>query len=153
MARIPHEIIPISADADILAFCQYLVPEVKPILVPIQPWSKSRSSECFDNVERYTLKYGGQRLLGWRPMRWANIKVEAEANAIWRSPAGELLDITPCEQSASLFLPDSNMIYNGYPHGNVRQALTASPLVATLIDVSNQLDKLRAYPQISDERG
>lgn len=143
MAKIPHEIIPISADAEVLTFCQRLVPEAELISVPIRPWSKSRSSECFDNVERYILEYGGRRLLGWRPMRWANIMVEAEAHAIWRSPAGELLDITPCEQSTSLFLPDFNMIYNGYPHGNVRQALTDSPLVATLIDMSNQLDKLR----------
>lgn len=151
MATIPHEIFPISANAEILAFCQQLVPEAEPILVPIYLLSESRENECFDNVERYIQKYGGERILGWQLMRWANIMIEAQAHAIWRSPTGELLDISPCEQSSSLFLPDLNMKYNGYPIGNIRQALTDSPLVSTLIDMLTQHDKLRSSVKSGEE--
>ena len=37
MAQIPPEIVPTSADADILSFCQKLVPGAALVLVPIQP--------------------------------------------------------------------------------------------------------------------
>lgn len=143
MARIPKEYIPKVADPEVLAFCNSLVPNTIPILVSICPWGKALPQECFENVARYTREYGGQRILGWRPMRWANIMVEAEAHAVWCSPTGELLDITPCEQSTSLFLPDPALEHTGYSHANVRQALTASGLVADLIDIADQLDRLR----------
>lgn len=144
MAKIPSEYYPEVVDLEILSLCDSLVPNTVPILVSICPWEKALPQECFENVARYAGEHGGHRCLGWRIMRWANIMVEAEAHAVWCSPTGELLDITPCEQSASLFLPDSTMRHTGYPHPNVRQALTDSDLVADLIDTANQLDRLRA---------
>lgn len=144
MAKIPHEYYPQIADSEILTLCDRLVPNTVPILVSIHPWEKALSQECFENVARYAEERGGHRCLGWRIMRWANIMVEAEAHAVWCSPTGELLDITPCEQSAALFLPDPTMRHTGYSHANVRQALTDSGLVADLIDIANQLDQLRA---------
>ena len=143
MAQIPPEIVPTSADADILSFCQKLVPGAALVLVPIQPWHKAVPGECFHNVEMFVSEHGGNRILGWRPMRWANIMVEAEAHAVWQSPDGTLVDITPLEQSSSLFLPDPDMKYIGFGHANIRQALTTSPLVAEFIELSNQLDSVR----------
>lgn len=144
MAKIPSEMVPVTVDEEILDFCQHIVADAVPILVPIRPWNKAIPRECFDNVERYVSEYGGYRVLGWRPMRWANIMLEAEAHAIWQSPTGELVDITPFEQSESLFVPDCNMVHAGYIHANIRHPMTDSPLIAELIGNLSKIDSLRS---------
>lgn len=116
MAKIPSEYAPIKMDEDLERLCALLVPNTAPVLVSIRPWGYALPGECFTNVERYAERYGGHRLLGWRLLRWANIMVECEAHAVWESPDGELLDVTPYTQSESLFLhdPSMNQLFGSY---------------------------------------
>lgn len=144
MARIPHEFAPITADKDILTLCQKITPDSEPVLVRILPWNKAHPQECYKNVERYTIEYGGQRLLGWRLLRWANIMVEAEAHAVWQSPDGELIDITPYEQSEALFLYDPTLQFKGYSIPNRRMQLTSSPLISEFINIKDFLENLQS---------
>lgn len=62
---------------------------------------------------------------GWAIWQWANILVEAEAHAVWESPEGALIDITPHENGESRipFLRDDGMVYNGNPKASKRSAL------------------------------
>jgi len=85
---------------------------------------------------------GGQQVNGWAIWQWANVLVEAEAHSVWRSPEGELIDITPHVNGESqvLFLHDAGMVYSGQSIGNVRLALTGSPLVAELVDLGDRID-------------
>ena len=140
MAKIPSEYAPIKMDEDLERLCALLVPGAAPVLVPIRPWGHALPGECFANVERYAEGHGGRRLLGWRLLRWANIMVECEAHAIWESPDGELLDVTPYTQSESLFLNDPSMKFTGYRIIGKHLTLTESPLVAELMWVQTQID-------------
>ena len=85
---------------------------------------------------------GGQHINGWAIWQWASILVEAEAHSVWRSPEGELVDITPHDngERAILFLHDADMAYSGQSIGNVRLAITGSPLAAELVNLGNKID-------------
>lgn len=142
MSRIPSEIAPTILDPDLLKLCAAVAPASTPLLVPVIPFEGAVPGECFANVNAYIAQHGGQRKLGWRLMRWANIMVECEAHAVWESSTGVLLDVTPYSQAQSLFLPDPSLTYNGYTIPNHRMALTDSPLVKELIELSNEKDIL-----------
>jgi len=71
----------------------------------------------------------------------ANILIEAEAYAVWKSPEGRMVDITPHNHGEDriLFLPDKRVIYkNNQNIANIRQELTSSPLVERLIYLYNE---------------
>lgn len=140
MSKIPSEYAPTQMDSDLDRLCTSLVPGGTPILVPIRPWNKALPAECYMNVDNYIKSHGGQRVLGWRLMRWANIIVECEAHAVWKSDSGEFLDITPYSQNASLFLPDSTLCCDGHRIANRRLPLTNSPLIARLMEFWTTLD-------------
>ena len=87
---------------------------------------------------------GGRQINGWTVWQWANVLIEAEAHAIWESPEEKLIDITPHDygEKEILFLRDCNMVYSGQSIGNIRLALTDSPLVAEFITISEQVEAI-----------
>ena len=101
-------------------------------------------NECFLNVEGYVQKHGGASTLGWAIWQRANVLIEAEAHAVWKSPTGELIDVTPhsYDEKQILFLPDITLNYSGKCIPSFRLPLTASPLVAEFIELFNKRDKL-----------
>ncbi len=103
-------------------------------------------NECFENVDTYIKEHGGQRVLGRSIWQRANVLIEAEAHAVWKSPAGHLVDVTPHanEVSAILFLADPKMTYEDNLIPNIRKALTSSPLVAEFIVLYNERDHIAA---------
>lgn len=54
------------------------------------------------------------------------------------------MDITPhdCGEREILFLRDDKVVYSGKPIGSIRQPLTGSPLVAELIELLNERDRI-----------
>lgn len=54
------------------------------------------------------------------------------------------MDITPhdCGEREILFLRDDKVVYSGKPIGSIRQPLTGSPLVAKLIGLLNERDRI-----------
>ena len=125
-----------------MELCSGIVPDAKPeyVSVAVREWSRPR--ECFPNVERMVREHGGQQVNGWAVWQWANILVETEAHSVWRSPEGELMDITPHDNGEReiLFLHDADMVYSGQSIGNVRLAITGSPLAAELVDLGDRMD-------------
>ena len=75
-----------------------------PVYVKVQPESGAIVSECFPNVERKVLSSGGKMLCGWQIWEWPNVMIEAEFHAIWQSPEGDWVDITPKQGRTDYFV-------------------------------------------------
>lgn len=116
----------------------------EPVFVAVKVDPSSLINECFHNVEAYIEKHGGQRILGRSVWQRANVLIEAEAHAVWKSPGGDMVDITPhtSEETSILFLADPEMKYDSNCIPNVRKALTLSPLVAEFINLYDERDRI-----------
>jgi hypothetical protein len=70
--------------------------------------------------------------------------VTLEAHAVWESLEGKFVDITlhDCGEREILFLRDNSVVYSGTPIGSIRQPLAGSPLVAELIGLLNEHDRI-----------
>ncbi|MEG6512513.1 SEC-C metal-binding domain-containing protein [Desulforamulus ruminis] len=120
------------------------ISEHEPAFVAVNVDPDSLINECFHNVDTYIEKHGGQRVLGRSIWHRANVLIEAEAHAIWKSPTGEMFDITPHtnNETSILFLVDHQMTYSENCIPNIRKALTSSPLVAEFIGLFNERDRI-----------
>lgn len=138
------ETTPIKVTDKIMELCSRAVPGVEPVYVPVEAAEWSQISECFPNVRQMIRELGGQQANGWAIWQWANVLVEAEAHSVWQSPEGELIDITPHKNGETeiLFLADPGMIYDNNTIASVRLALTSSPLVAELIRLMDERDRI-----------
>ena len=127
-----------------MELCSGTVPGAVPVYVPVEAAGWSLMNECFPNVQRMVLEHGGQQVNGWAVWQWANIAVTLEAHAVWESPEGELVDITPhgCGEREILSLRDGGMVYSGKRIGSIRRALTDSPLVEEYIRLVNERDQI-----------
>lgn len=139
-----RETTPAKVTDKIMELCERAVPEVAPVYVPVDVRVWSLPSECFQNVQRMVRERGGRQVNGWAIWQWANILVEAEAHSVWRSPEGQLMDITPHGNGEReiLFLHDADMVYSGQRIGSIRQPLTDSLLVAEYIELMNERDRI-----------
>ena len=137
-----RETTPTRVTNKIMELCSGIVPDAVPEYVPVVAQVWSLPSECFPNVQKMVQEHGGQQINGWAIWQWANILVEAEAHSVWQSPEGELIDITlhDNEERQILFLRDDSMVYSRQSIGNVRLAITGSPLAAELVDLGNKID-------------
>jgi len=83
----------------------------EPILLPFTDVGHSyRPGHCHSNVRHYTRENGGEVVGGW--LVWENPGyAELEGHAIWRNPAGTLVDVTPRQDGEELilFLLDPNV--------------------------------------------
>ncbi len=139
-----RETTPAGITDRIMELCDRRVPGAAPVYVPVQVAGWSLVNECFPNVQRMVREQGGQQVNGWAVWQWANIAVTLEAHAVWENLEGKLEDITPhiCGEREILFLRDNKVVYSGKPIGSIRQPLTGSPLVAELIGLLNERDRI-----------
>ena len=142
MSRVttPHIITP-----EIRELCRS-ISEYEPIFVPVIVDPKSLINECFYNVDAYVAEHGGQRILGRSIWQRANVLIEAEAHAVWKSPLGDMVDVTPHSnnETSILFLIDPQMIYDDNCIPNIRRSLTSSSLAAEFIALYNERDQIAA---------
>ncbi|MCU4331920.1 hypothetical protein [Acinetobacter pittii] len=68
------------------------------------------TGNCYWNVEHFVNTHGGSIQYGWIFNLWPNILVEAMHHAVWKTPEGNLIDITENYSMLSkthvIFLPD-----------------------------------------------
>lgn len=114
-----------------------------PRYVPCKPIPGAAQSECFPLVDEKVAAEGGKRVLGWQIWQ-GEILVEAEFHAVWESPIGELVDITPKSMSFReiLFLPDAKSKYEGKQVNNIRINLSGSSLVDEFIAVHDAVFRI-----------
>ncbi|OED52281.1 hypothetical protein BEI46_18400 [Aliivibrio fischeri] len=108
----------------------------QPLFVDNKKESFSLRNECLPNVDEKIRKDGGTRILGWQVWQTEYL-IEAEFHAIWMSPEGQLLDITPhpFPLSKVLFIPDQSITYDGSQIDNIRLNTSGNSVVDDLIKV------------------
>lgn len=140
---------PRELTASILNFCSSISRDSTPIYLPVpSSGSEDEYQNCFENAEKKVQEHGGKQILGWIIWIFPNIMMEAEAHAVWQTPDGNLVDITPQRDGERevLFLEDSSLHYEGIPIRNIRAALTKSPLALEFIAICNQINELQQKP-------
>ena len=132
---------PALIDDSIRALCSRLVPDGVPIYVSVHPEHDAEIEDCFVNVARKVNREGGTILHGWQIWDWVGVLVEAEFHAIWVSPDGANVDLTPKKDGEQriLFLSDPARRWTGQYIDNVRQPLVVTQLFKDLEAVSKRL--------------
>ena len=99
---------PKAISPEIMRFCETIIPGSTPIFMEVQPEPGSVMNECFDNVSTFVKRRGGTPLLGRTIWNYHDLWLEAEFHSVWKTPDGELTDITPPVdgESVLMFLPD-----------------------------------------------
>lgn len=107
----------------------------------VRPEPGATVNGCFSNVRAKAARDGGRRLCGWQLWEWPGVLVEAEFHAVWLSPHGEMVEITPKPhgEGTILFAPDERRAYRGEVVDNVRIALHDDQLVRHFIRVSRAI--------------
>lgn len=111
-------------------------PSHEPLYVDVKVEKGAAISDCFQVVQQKVKNHGSKMIFGWQIWETNNL-IEAECHAIWESPRGVLVDITPKEFPVSkiLFVEDEYINYTGEQIDNVRLNKTDNPLVDDLITV------------------
>jgi len=114
------------------------------IVVPAKAEADAEPGECFVNVCDHVAKHGGLIVYGWDLVIHPPMYAEAEFHAVWRSPAGDLLDITPRNdrQDVSYFVIDPARQFDFANPGRIPNQLHALTDDET---VHRYLDAFRAY--------
>tara|TARA_B100000809_G_C14958778_1_gene466609 strand:- start:41 stop:670 length:630 start_codon:yes stop_codon:yes gene_type:complete len=115
-----------------------------PQKIPIKIEKYSIANSCFYNVEDKISIDNGEIVYGWK-LHQSKFLAEAERHAVWKSPIGELIDITSgsTNQNSILFLEeDKGWKYTGEFTDNLRINLTNNPLVDDLILLNETISKL-----------
>ena len=132
-------------------------PSVRRLIATVTPGGRARYLQvrpspgatvngCFSNVRAKVARDGGRMLCGWQLWEWPRVLVEAEFHAVWLSPGGDMVEITPKPngESSILFVPDEQREYRGEVVDNVRLALHDDQLVKHFIRVSREIVQIMA---------
>lgn len=115
-----------------------------PVYVPVVGESYAIPNECFPNVESKVTIDGGQIVYGWQIWK-GELICEAEFHAVWRSSAGDLIDITPKIPPVEriLFVQDEKVKYKGAQVDNIRISCISNLLINDVIDIHKALFRIR----------
>lgn len=121
----------------VISLCKSICPDSKCVYVPVKPLPDKPANECFSIVPEHIISNGGEQKFGWSIWHWPHVFVEAEFHAVWKSPKGALIDITPKSDSFGriLFLPDPHRFYDGRQVDNIRKPISNDPLVKKFLDL------------------
>ncbi|MDB5123026.1 MAG: motif domain protein [Mucilaginibacter sp.] len=125
---------PLLTDDNLSELIGLLKIDTVPSFIPVNLDSLSEKNDCFDNVHAKVQRDGGERIVGWQLWKQP-FMIEAEYHAIWRSPNGELVDITPKNIAIDkiMFVEDPNNPYDGQQLDNIRLNTTNNLLVDDFI--------------------
>jgi hypothetical protein len=100
-----------------------------PVWVNVKTAKNAIVDECFINVRNHIEKSGGTIQYGWTIWQSANVLIEGEFHAVWVSPQGQYLDVSPKPDGETriLFLPDNSRKWNEQLMDNVRLPLINAP--------------------------
>jgi len=81
------------------------------------------AGNCHTNVLHRVREHGGERLNGWMIWEAPGLFAEGEFHCVWRSPDGDLVDVTPRRDGEAriLFLPDPATRLTRGPNGGIIQ--------------------------------
>jgi hypothetical protein len=128
----------------VLTFCGQ-ISQHSPLFVPVEPTPDANYGDCYNNVRRKVQRDGGAAMHGWCIWEEPRFFIEAEHHAVWESPQGQKVDVTPHDMGEKriLFLPDPEMVWNQTPILNRRYALKSDPKMREFLALADELDALR----------
>jgi hypothetical protein len=148
------ETVPEEITAQIRQLAAQIKPEGELCYIPVVEDKYGLFGYCADGVLEKISHDGGSIRFGWMIWEWPEVLLTAEFHAVWVSPTGELVDITPkpTGESRILFIPDEcyspdfdfkkrpvNRRFNmSEPSG--RQSLLVEELIAVCSEVERLLD-------------
>jgi hypothetical protein len=139
------ETTPQVVSQEISKFCEGIVPGGVPVFVPVRPVAGAEENGCHVNVAGHVKENGGEAVFGW--IVWqSRVLLHAEAHCNWRSPHGEMIDITPKlpREAKVLFLPDPDMKWEGRVIPSCRAARIDSPKAHDLVRLLEESDRIQA---------
>lgn len=121
-------------------FCQQIVPGEEARYVPVRPAPGARPSCCHINVAQQVTAADGRLQHGWTIWEEPGQLLTAEFHAVWESPTGEWVDITPHVdgERTILFLPDPQRKWEGWIVPNWLHPLTNDPRVFARLDAERR---------------
>jgi len=122
---------PKALTEDVHELCKTVSPTTLPSYVSVVPESYAVENECYGNVAEKIRRDGGSLRYGWQIWERKRLFIEAEFHAVWVSPEGTMLDITPKDIPTTriLFLPDPTRRFEGKRIDNIRRTLVDDPLL------------------------
>ena len=129
--------LPAPTDVDVKAAIKALGIRNDPIYVEVVPDNEAVYGNCFVNVFEKVKREKGKIIYGWHFCKHEYM-VEAEFHGIWKSPVGQLLDVTPPFHptlTQSLFVVDDVRTFEGRQIDNFRLNITENVLVDDIIEV------------------
>lgn len=135
---------PTTITKPLVGLAANLAPGSTPLYLFVQPESGAQTNACFHNVAAKVQQDGGAIVHGWLLWEWPNVLAEAEFHAVWQTPDGNLIDITPRPDGEErvLFVRDESRRYRGVLVDNVRVALRDDPLIHHFIGISAHIVKI-----------
>lgn len=126
----------------------------EPVFLPVQPAPHSTIDECFRNVDRQVEERGGVSIRGWCVWEDSGRFIEGVFHAVWQSPDGALIDITPHQDGEMriLFILDDRIQYHGKPIPSVRLPLARNRQVLRAVRIAEDMEKLRLRYLLPDGR-
>lgn len=124
----------------VLALCRDIASGATPEFVSVRTEPYAEANECFAAVAKKVAADGGSIQHGWTIWQFGDWMAEGEFHAVWRSPQGELVDISPkpAGETSILFLPDPKLTYRGQRRDNWRRPLVQSQLIDDYITVARK---------------
>lgn len=123
--------------------------------VPVEPAGEARAQHCFLNVASHVETHGGRVRHGWAIWEWPGVLLQAEFHAVWESPEGRKVDITPRAQPEGriLFLSDPERRYHGRRVDSVMEALYTDELVDDYVKLCERCFRVLGQPKaaVTDE--
>lgn len=143
---------PDTIDFTVRDFCASIRPDKEPAYIIVNPESDAVPRNCYPNVKRRIERAGGTILHGWIIWLSPGLFIEGEHHAIWVSPEGEWVDVTPQldGEKRLLFLPDPENVWHGRPISNRRRPLSTDPRLGKFLRLAEKGDRQRAQ---SDDDG
>jgi hypothetical protein len=126
---------PAKISTHIKKLCRKIGTGWAPQWVPVEPRLDSGFRDCFADVGRQVEEHGGSLVSGWLIWEHPGVLLDAEFHAIWKSPEGNLLDVTEKadRERRVLFVPDGTRTFAGHRIDNVRLPIGKDPLIAEFI--------------------
>lgn len=134
-------------------FCRTIDPTKEPARVQVQTTAGEPFDDCYLSVARKQARDKGGIQHGWTIWEWDGTLLEAEFHAVWVSPGGVLVDVSPKADGETeiVFLPDSKRVWQNKAVASFRMPLRDDPALRDYISAAAEFDGLKV--RFSDDTG
>jgi hypothetical protein len=147
--------VPEKVTSPVKRLCNRIAPNKQPHYVKLLVEPGAIINDCFTNIESKIQRDGGSVQYGWAIWYLPGTLMEAEFHAVWLSPEGEPIDITPQSIPCTkiLFLPDHRRKYTGRQVDNIRIPLNKNPKVKEFIKLHEAKFKIMNEGELANKHG